>query len=58
MDEDEIRVHMPYQVFKNLLASETYTEVIVTNNEKSYYKISLERKTMQLIVEPLNDEEE
>lgn len=46
------------QVFKNLLASETYTEVIVTNNEKSYYKISLERKTMQLIVEPLNDEEE
>jgi len=46
------------QVFKNLLASETYTEVIVTNNEKSYYKISLERKNMQLIVEPLNTEEE
>lgn len=46
------------QVFKNLLASETYTEVIVTNNEKSFYKISLERKTMQLIVEPLKQEEE
>ena len=46
------------QVFKNLLASETYTEVIVTNNEKSYYKISLDRKTMQLIVEPLKKEEE
>lgn len=46
------------QVFKNLLASETYTEVIVTNNDKSYYKISLEKKTMHLIVEPLNKEEE
>jgi len=46
------------QVFKNLLASETYTEVIVTNNEKSYYKISLEKQTMQLVVEPLNNEEE
>lgn len=46
------------QVFKNLLASETYTEVIVTNNEKSYYKISLDRKTMQLIVDPLKKEEE
>ena len=44
------------QVFKNLLASETYTEVIVTNNEKSYYKISLVKRTMQLIVEPLNKE--
>jgi len=44
------------QVFKNLLASETYTEVIVTNNQKSYYKISLEKKSMQLIVEPLNME--
>lgn len=46
------------QVFKNLLASETYTEVIVTNNEKSYYKISLDRKTMQLIVDSLKKEEE
>ena len=46
------------QVFKNLLASETYTEVIVTNNEKSYYKISLKKHTMQLIVEPLMNEEE
>ena len=46
------------QVFKNLLASETYTEIIVTNNEKSFYKISLEKKSMQLIVEPLKKEEE
>ena len=46
------------QVFKNLLASETYTEVIVTNNEKSFYKISLNKKSMQLIVEPLKKEEE
>ena len=46
------------QVFKNLLASETYTEVIVTNNEKSYYKISLTKKTMQLIAEPLNIKED
>ncbi len=46
------------QVFKNLLASETYTEVIVTNNEKSFYKISLDKKSMQLIVEPLKKEEE
>lgn len=46
------------QVFKNLLASETYSEVIVTNNEKSYYRISLDRKTMQLNVEPLNKKEE
>ena len=45
------------QVFKNLLASETYTEVIVTNNEKSYYKISLLKRTMQLVVEPLNKED-
>ena len=45
------------QVFKNLLASETYTEVIVTNNEKSYYKISLLKRTMQLVVEPLDKED-
>ena len=45
------------QVFKNLLASETYTDVIVTNNEKSYYKISLLKRTMQLVVEPLNKED-
>ena len=46
------------QVFKNLLASETYTEVIVTNNEKSYYRISLDRGTMDLMVEPLKSEED
>lgn len=45
------------QVFKNLLESETYTEVIVTNNEKSYYRISLDKMTMKLIVEPLNTKE-
>ena len=46
------------QVFKNLLASETYSEVIVTNNEKSYYRISLDRQSMELFVEPLKTEEE
>lgn len=46
------------QVFKNLLASETYSEVIVTNNEKSYYRISLDRASMDLFVEPLKIEEE
>ena len=46
------------QVFKNLLASETYSEVIVTNNEKSYYRISLDRGSMDLFVEPLKIEEE
>lgn len=46
------------QVFKNLLSSETYSEVIVTNNEKSYYRISLDRKTMQLNVEPLKKKED
>lgn len=45
------------QVFKNLLASETYSEVIVTNNEKSYYRISLDRQSMDLFVEPLKMEE-
>ena len=46
------------QVFKNLLASETYSEVIVTNNEKSYYRISLDRQSMDLFVEPLKIEED
>lgn len=46
------------QVFKNLLASETYSEVIVTNNEKSYYRISLDRQSMDLFVEPLKTEED
>ena len=46
------------QVFKNLLASETYSEVIVTNNEKNYYRISLDRPSMNLFVEPLKTEEE
>ena len=45
------------QVFKNLLASETYTEVIVTSNEKSYYRISLDKGSMDLMVEPLKVEE-
>jgi serine/threonine protein kinase len=45
------------QVFKNLLESETYTEVIVTNNEKNYYRISLDKSCMKLFVEPLNTEE-
>lgn len=46
------------QVFKNLLASETYSEVIVTNNEKNYYRISLDRPSMNLFVEPLKTEED
>ena len=46
------------QVFKNLLASETYSEVIVTNNEKNYYRISLDRQSMDLFVEPLKTEED
>ncbi len=45
------------QVFKNLLESETYTEVIVTNNEKNYYRISLDKQTMHLVVEPLSNKE-
>jgi len=46
------------QVFKNLLASETYSEVIVTSNEKNYYRISLDRPSMNLFVEPLKTEED
>lgn len=46
------------QVFKNLLESETYTEIIVTNNEKDYYRIRLNRNTMRIIVSKLNEEEE
>lgn len=45
------------QVFKNLLESETYTEVIVTNNEKNYYKIRLSRSSMRIIIEKLKEEE-
>lgn len=46
------------QVFKNLLESETYTEIIVTNNEKDYYRIRLNRNTMRIIVNKLNEEED
>lgn len=46
------------QVFKNLLESETYTEVIVTNNEKDYYRIRLNKNTMRIIVTPLKEEED
>lgn len=46
------------QVFKNLLASETYSEVIVTINDKNYYRISLDRPSMNLFVEPLKTEED
>lgn len=41
------------QVFKNLLESETYTEVVVTGNDKNYYRIRLDKDTMHLMVEPL-----
>lgn len=46
------------QVFKNLLESETYTEVIVTNNEKDYYRIRLNKNTMRIIVTELKEEED
>ncbi len=45
------------QVFKNLLESETYTEIIVTGNEKAYYSIRLKKDTMQIVVNQLNEEE-
>ena len=40
-----------------LTAGSTGCNFIVTNNEKSYYKISLLKRTMQLVVEPLNKED-
>lgn len=45
------------QVFKNLLESEVYTEIIVTNNEKDYYRIQFNRTTMRIHVTPLEKEE-
>ena len=44
------------QVFKNLLEAETYTEIIVTNDDQNYYKISLDKGTMKLSITPLNNE--
>lgn len=44
------------QVFKNLLEAETYTEILVTNDDKNYYKISLDKGTMKLFVSPLLNE--
>lgn len=46
------------QVFKNLLESETYTEIIVTNNEKDYYRIRLNKRTMRIVVTRLEAEED
>lgn len=46
------------QVFKNLLESETYTEIIVTNNEKDYYRIRLNKDNMIIVVSRLEAEEE
>ena len=42
------------QVFKNLLEAETYTDILVTNDDKNYYKISLDKGAMKLFVTPLN----
>lgn len=42
------------QVFKNLLEAETYTDILVTNDDKNYYKISLNKGSMKLSVSPLN----
>jgi len=42
------------QVFKNLLEAETYTDILVTNDDKNYYKISLDKGAMKLYVTPLN----
>lgn len=44
------------QVFKNLLEAETYTEILVTNDDKNYFRISLDKGTMHLSVAPLNNE--
>ena len=44
------------QVFKNLLEAETYTEILVTNDDKNYYKILLDKTTMKLSISPLNNE--
>ena len=41
------------QVFKNLLEAETYSEIIVTNDDNRYYRISLDKGTMTLAVAPL-----
>lgn len=41
------------QVFKNLLEAETYSEILVTNDDNRYYRISLDKETMQLLVAPL-----
>ena len=46
------------QVFKNLLESETYTEIIVTNNEKDYYRIRLNKNNMRIVVTRLEAEED
>lgn len=44
------------QVFKNLLEAETYTEILVTNDDKNYFRISLDKGTMHLSVAPLKNE--
>lgn len=41
------------QVFKNLLEAETYSEIIVTNDDNRYYRISLDKGSMTLMVAPL-----
>lgn len=44
------------QVFKNLLEAETYTEILVTNDDKNYYRITLNKGTMKLNISPLAEE--
>lgn len=42
------------QVFKNLLEAETYTELLVTNDNKRYYRIALDKATMKIGITRLN----
>jgi hypothetical protein len=45
------------QVFKNLLESKTYTEVLVTQNNKTFFTIALDTRTNNIHIAPLNKNE-
>lgn len=42
------------QVFKNLLQSKVYTELLVTRNNRKFYSIKLNTETKKIHIEPLN----
>lgn len=42
------------QVFKNLLQSKVYTELLVTRNNRKFYSIKLNAETKKIYIEPLN----